>query len=80
MPDHSNRSFVASRVPFDTIVRVVEQIRGECFADFRNPHGDWGLGMVLCLARRHSALTLSQLRDLAGEMAYKAVFAQVKYI
>jgi hypothetical protein len=78
-PEHSNRSFVASRIPFDKIVTVVEQIKGEAFADFRNRHGDWGLGIVLYLARRRSGLTLSQLGESAGGMAYKAVFAQVKY-
>jgi REP element-mobilizing transposase RayT len=79
-PEHSNRSFVVGRIPFDKIVTVVEQIKGESFADFRNRHGDWGLGMVLCLARRRSGLTLSQLGKLSGDMAYKTVFAQVKYM
>jgi len=78
-PEHSDRCFVASRVPFDKIVTVIEQIKGESFADFRNRHGDWGLGMVLYLARQRSGLTLSQLGELAGGMAYKTVFAQVKY-
>jgi len=78
-PEHSNRSFAASRVPFDKIVTVVEQIKGEAFADFRDRHGDWGLGLVLYLARRRSGLTLFQMGELAGGMAYKAVFAQVKY-
>jgi REP element-mobilizing transposase RayT len=77
--EQPERSFVASRIPFDRIVAVVEQIKGESFADFRNRHGDWGLGVVLYLARRCSGLTLSQLGELAGGMAYKAVFAQVKY-
>jgi hypothetical protein len=77
--EQPERSFVASRIPFDRIVAVVEQIKGEAFADFRNRHGDWGLGVVLYLARRCSGLTLSQLGELAGGMAYKAVFAQVKY-
>ena len=78
-PEHTERSFVASRIPFDRIVAVVEQIKGESFTVFRDRHGDWGLGMVLFLARRRSGLTLSQLGALAGGMAYKTVFAQVKY-
>ncbi len=77
--EQPERSFVTSRIPFDKIVAVVEQIKGEAFADFRNRHGDWGLGVVLYLARRCSGMTLSQLGELAGGMAYKAVFAQVKY-
>ena len=77
--EQPERFFVAGRIPFDRIVAVVEQIKGEAFADFRNRHGDWGLGMVLYLARWRSGLTLSRLGALAGGMAYKAVFAQVKY-
>ena len=78
-PEHSGRAFVVGRIPFGKIVTVVEQVKGEAFADFRDRHGDWGLGMVLYLARRHSGLALSQLGERVGNMAYKAVFAQVKY-
>ena len=79
-PEHSDRFFVASRIPFGRIVAAVEQVKGEAFADFRNRHGDWGLAMVFCLARRRSGLTLSQIGEQAGGMAYKTVFARIKYL
>ena len=56
------------------------RVKGEAFADFRDRYGDWGLAMVLYLARRRSGLTLSRIGDLAGGMAYKTVFAQIKRI
>jgi REP element-mobilizing transposase RayT len=77
-PEQPDRSFLVRRIPFDTIVTAVEAVKGEAFADFRNRHGDWGLAMVLYLARRRSGLTLSQIGELAGGMAYKTVFAQIK--
>ncbi len=79
-PEHSDRSFVAIRIPFDKIVKVVESVKGEQFADFRDRHGDWGLAMVFHLARQHSGLTLQQIGDMAGGMAYKTVFARIKYL
>ena len=76
--EQPDRSFLVRQVPFDRIVAVVEQFKGEGFAAFRDRYGDWGLGMVLYLARRHSGLTLARLGEQAGGMTYKAVFAQVK--
>ena len=72
------RFFVASRIPFDKIVSVVESVKGERFADFQNRHGDWGL--VLYLARLHSGLTLHQIGDRVGGLAYKTVFARIKHL
>ncbi|MCA1808728.1 MAG: hypothetical protein LC725_04630, partial [Lentisphaerae bacterium] len=77
-PEQPDRAFVFRRVPFGNIVSVVEQIKGEAFADFRDRHGDWGLAMVLYQARWQSGLTLARIGELAGGMTYKTVFAQVK--
>lgn len=79
-PEHSDRSFVANGIPFDKIVSVVESVKGERFADFRDRHGDWGLAMVFYLARLHSRLTLRQIGDRVGGLAYKTVFARIKYL
>ncbi|MDA0990184.1 MAG: transposase [Verrucomicrobia bacterium] len=76
--EQPDRSFLTRRVPFEKIVSVVEAVKGEAFADFRNRHGDWGLAMVLFLSRRRSGLTLPQIGEAVGGMAYKTVFAQVK--
>lgn len=78
-PEHSNRAFVANLIPFDRIVEVVERVKGENFDDFCDRYGDWGLGMVLYLARRHSGLTLAQIGKRAGGRTYKAVSANIRY-
>ena len=76
--EQPDRSFLIRRVPFEKIVKTVEAVKGEAFADYRNRHGDWGLAMVLYLSRRRGGQTLAQIGELAGGMAYKTVFAQVK--
>ena len=77
-PEHLNRSFVASRIPFDKIVTVVEQVKGEAFVDFRDRYGDWGMPMVLYLARMHSGLTLGMIGELAGGKGYKTVSTSIR--
>lgn len=77
-PEQPDRGFVARRVPFEKIVSVVEELKGERFADFSNRYGDWGLSMVLYLARMHSGLTLAQIGDMAGGMDYKAVDTRLR--
>lgn len=79
-PEHQNRTFVVSHIPFDRIVSVVESVKGEPFSDFRDRHGDWGMAMVLYLARLHSGLTLQQIGQEVGGVAYKTVFARIKYL
>lgn len=76
--EQPDRSFVAERIPFERIVEAVESVKNERFEQFRDRYGDWGLAMVLYLARRRSGLTLSEIGSLAGGLHYKAVFAQVK--
>ena len=77
-PEQANRVFLARCIPFERIVSVVESVKGESFDQFRDRHGDWGLALILYLARRHSGLTLSEIGTQAGGLAYKAVFAQIK--
>jgi len=77
-PEHLNRSFVASRIRFDKIVTVVEQVKGEAFVDFRDRYGDWGMPMVLYLARMHSGLTLGIIGELAGGKGYKTVSTSIR--
>jgi len=77
-PEHLNRTFVVSRVPFDKIVEVVEKVKGESFVDFKDRYGDWGMAMVLYLARMHSGLTLHKIGDLAGGKGYKTVSTSIR--
>ena len=62
---------------FERIVNAVEKVKGEPWAAFQGRYGDWGLAMVLYLARMHSGLTLRQIGEHAGGMDYKAVGANV---
>ena len=78
--EQPGRSFVASCIPFDEVVALVEKVKGEAFEVFRHRHGDWGLSMVFYLARKRSGLTLSQLGEQAGGMGYKTVFSRIKYL
>lgn len=57
---------------------VVESVKGESWTSFHHRYGDWGTGMVLYLCRMHSGLTLQQIGDAAGDMAYKAVYERVR--
>ena len=76
-PEQPDRSFVASRVAFEDIVEAVERTKGEAWSQFNGRYGDWGTAMALYLARQHSGLTLREIGECAGGMAYKAVSAQV---
>jgi len=77
-PEQPDRSFLAPRVPFEKIVAVVEALRGEPMAVFALRRGDWGLPMVLYLARMHSGLTLDKIGGLAGGMGYKTVYTRIQ--
>ncbi len=76
--EQPDRSFLNRRIPFEILVSVVEAVRGESWASFRHRHGDWGTAMVLYLARMRSGLTLRQIGDAAGGMAYKSVYERVR--
>ena len=76
--EQPDRSFLTRRVPFEKIVSVVETLRGEPMAGFAVRHGDWGLPMVLYLARMHSGLTLDKIGGLTGGMGYKTVYTRIQ--
>ena len=73
-----DRSFLTRRVPFEKIVSVVEALKGGPMAGFAVRHGDWGLPMVLYLARMHSGLTLNEIGVLTGGMGYKTVYTRIQ--
>ncbi len=51
---------------FDTVVKAVEQVKGEPWQDFADRRGDWGRDLVLYVARTRSGRTLAELGVLAG--------------
>ena len=63
---------------WNPIVSVVEQAKGEKWAEFRGWHGDWGPDTALWLGRRRGRLSLAELGVLAGGMDYAAVGQAVK--
>lgn len=71
------RAQVLKRVTPAEVVSVVEQRRGEPWAEFSNRYGDWGRELALYLARRRSGLTLRQIGEYFGIAEYKTVAAAV---
>jgi len=65
------------RREFGDVIKVVERIKGEDWAGFRDRHGDWGRDLALWLGRKHCGLRLRELGELAGGMDYAAVSAAV---
>jgi hypothetical protein len=66
------------RPSFGDVVRSVEKVRGEPWAQFRERYGDWGRDLVLWLARRYGGLGLVQLGQQAGGMSAAAVSEAVR--
>jgi REP element-mobilizing transposase RayT len=76
--EQPGRSFLRRRVGFAEVVSAVEAVKGEPWSAFRNRHGDWGLAMVLYLARTRTGLTLQELGQQVGGMAYKNVNTRIR--
>ncbi len=55
-------------------------IERQCLSSFESRTRIFSGALVLCLARRRSGLTLSELGELVGGIAHKTVFARVKYM
>ena len=77
--EQPDRRQLARNVNFKTIVKLVEDAKGEPWAAFRDRHGDWGRDLVLYVARRRSGLTLREIGALAGGMEYKTVSKAIQY-
>jgi REP element-mobilizing transposase RayT len=58
------------QVKFETVIRKVEQEKGERWEDFRDRHGDFGRDLVLWLARWTTGMTLSQIGVQVGGLDY----------
>ena len=64
----------------EEIVAIVERLKGETWADFRNRYGDWGRDVVLWAGRKYGGMTLKELGAAAGGMDDVAVAAAVRRI
>lgn len=66
------------RRTFEEVQRIVERLKGEPWAKFRDRQGDWGRDLVLWAARRCTGLTLAQLGEHANGMDYSAVAMAIR--
>ncbi|MBN2302205.1 MAG: transposase [Lentisphaerae bacterium] len=76
--EQPERKLLDRRVPLDEVVRIVEKEKGEKWDAFRDRHGDWGMGLVLYLARKCSGCTLREIGDWLGGVDYKTVSKTVE--
>jgi len=68
----SNRRIWKRLLSFEEVVRVVENVKGESWDDFRERRGDSGRDIVLSIARSSCGLTLRELGKRA-DMSLDAV-------
>lgn len=76
--EQPDREQVLKRVSPAEVIKVVERIRGEPWADFVDRYGDSGRDLALYLARRRSGMTLGELGREFGITEYKTVAAAIK--
>lgn len=76
--EQPDRAQVLKRVTAEDVVKVVEQIRGEGWAEFVDRQGDWGRDLALYLVRRRSGLPLRAIGAAFGMTEYKTVAAAIK--
>ena len=53
-------------IPFEAVVKGVEELKGEAWASFANRHGDWGRDLAFYTGRRRCGLTMRELGDAVG--------------
>jgi putative transposase len=59
--------------PFESVVKALEETRGQKWEDMKNLRGDPGKGIALLLGRRFCGLSLRELGEAVGGMEYHAV-------
>ena len=76
--EHQGQEALSRRRSFEEIVRMVERIKHESWAAFRNRYGDWGRDLVLWAARGYGGMTLGEAGKKAGQVDYTAVAMAVR--
>ena len=59
--DREARARLMARPSFPDIVRMVEELKSQPWAAFRDRRGDWGRDLALYLGRELGAMTLAEL-------------------
>lgn len=65
-------------IPFESVVKAMEEMKGEPMRDWINRHADMGKWMLLWLAHRYSRLTQAELGQKIGGMDYASVSAGIR--
>jgi len=76
--EQPQRRALAQRPKWAEVVKVLETVRAEKWADFRDRHGDWGRELALYLGRREAAVPLRELGAAVGGVDYAAVSVAIK--
>jgi len=63
---------------WEQAIQVVEQLRGQKWAEFRDRYGDWGRDLALYLGQRRCGLKLKELGALAGGIDYGSVSGAIR--
>lgn len=76
--EHAGHLFARQHIRIERIIAAVEKVKGEPWSAFQDRYGDWGKSMVLYLARQHGSLTLREISEQVGGLAYKNVSLRVR--
>lgn len=68
------------RIGLEDVIAIVERLKGERWAEFRDRHGDRGRDVVLYLAQRYGGLKLRELGEQVGGIDYTSVGLAIKRI
>jgi hypothetical protein len=66
------------RMKFEEVVRAVESLRGEAWAEIAGRRGDWGRALVMWAARHYCGLTLREIGARFDGLDYAAVSMALK--
>ncbi len=76
--DIEGRKKLRERVSYEDVLKVVENICGEKYAEFMNRRGDYAKPLVMWAARRYCCMTLREIGDRLGGMDYGAVSMAIR--
>jgi len=68
------------RPRWEQAVQVVERLKGEAWAEFRDRHGDWGRDVALWLGRMHCGMKLKELAEAVEVSHYASVGTALKLL
>jgi putative transposase len=74
----SGKRLLRRMISWDDAVCVVEKVKKARWQEFSGVRGDWGRAAVCHIARKHAAMTLSEIGAVAGGMDYGAVSMMLK--